>query len=116
MASRKGKGCNQMPNNKFSMPNARNNISSSIPRSMMNVGKYRNSTCNTVCINNSMFIGYKNSINNIYLAKIPIATKINDTFKLGSVRGTKKIIKYMCVDRQYGTRCGKGGLGPENKF
>jgi|TARA_Y100000992_G_C21251195_1_gene485950 hypothetical protein len=112
MYIRKSRGCNKIPKN---MIYNKKNIST-LPRDMMNVGRYKNAKCNSICMNNSMFIGYKNNVNNVHLANVSTATRISNLFKGATLQRSKKIIKPICIDKQFGTLCGKIGNGIKNKF
>ena len=88
------------------------------PRSsMMNVGRWRSkSLCSTICINSIMTPWFKNSINNVHLAQVPYSERLSNLIKANQARGTKQISEKICIDKQFGRKCGTGGSPLVNTF
>ena len=114
----KGARCGVIPLNEFSRTSVLSRSSNVIPRtSMMNVGRFRNKDfCKNGCLDNAMPTWFKNSTNNIPLARVSTATRIRNVLVAGLLQGPQLKRVPVCVDRQYGRRCGTGGVGPANKF
>ena len=114
----RGARCVGIPLNDFSRTSYLSKSSNVIPRtSMMNVGRMRaKNFCTSGCLDNTMPTWFKNSTNNIPLARVSTATRINNAIIAGMAQGTRLRRIPICIDRQYGRRCGTGGTGPANKF
>jgi len=107
-----------LPLNDFTRLSYTQRTSNMIPRStMMNVGRFRSKDmCSTSCINNSVSTWFKNSVNNQYLVSIPYGQRLGNLMRGSQKRGTKTIITPICINKQYGRVCGKGGFTLINTF
>ena len=86
---------------------------------IMNTPRFRSrGSCATgsLCLDTTLTPSFKNSTKNMYLAPIPYAQRIGNTFRSSLVRGTKKIIRRNCVNPQFGRIVGTGGPTLVNKF
>jgi len=114
----RGARCVNIPDNEFSRVSYNMSSRNIVPRgSMMNTGRFRSrGFCNRGCIDNTMPTWFKNSVNNIYLARVSTASRITNALTANAIRGMQGKVEHVCVNRQYGRRCGSGGTGPANKF
>jgi len=86
---------------------------------IMNTPRFRSrGSCTTgsLCLDTTLTPGFKNSTKNMYLAPIPYAQRLGNTFRSSQIRGTKKIVRKNCVDPQFGRLVGTGGTRLVNKF
>ena len=85
---------------------------------MMNVGRFRKKgICSSnICINNIMTPWFKNSVKNNYLNNTSYSSRLTNTIIGGQKLGTKTIIQNICINKQFGRPCGKGGMKPMNNF
>lgn len=86
---------------------------------IMNTPRFRSrGSCTTgsLCLDTTLTPSFKNSTKNMYLAPIPYAQRLGNTFRSSLVRGTKKIVRRNCVDPQFGRLVGTGGPTLVNKF
>ena len=86
---------------------------------IMNVGRFRKKgLCNesNVCINNIMPPWFKNSVKNQYLNNISYPSRLTNTIVGSQKLGTKTIVQNICINKQFGRPCGKGGMKPTNSF
>ena len=88
----------------------------SLPRDMMNVGRFRKGNNKKICYNSTMTPWFKNSTKNQYLADVPYAVRVGDRIRNGIRQGTTKIRFTKCIDLQFGRVCGTGGRFISNKF
>ena len=97
----------------YTTPNA--NVISRI--SVLNTGRFRTrSICSITCIDTSLTPWFKNSVQNQYLATIPYPQRLKNIIVAGQAQGTSTKIVKVCVDRQYGRKCGTGGMAPTNNL
>jgi len=94
--------------------------SSNVKPKNMNTPRFRSTnvgcSSRSVCLNNTLTPGFKNSTKNPYLAPIPYGQRLGNTFRSAQIRGSKKIIRRNYVDPQFGRLVGTGGAGIKNKF
>ena len=86
---------------------------------IMNTPRFRSrGSCTTgsLCLDTTLTPSFKNSTKNMYLAPIPYAQRLGNTFRSSQIRGTKKIVRKNCVDPQFGRLVGTGGTRIVNKF
>lgn len=86
---------------------------------IMNTPRFRSrGSCTTgsLCLDTTLTPSFKNSTKNMYLAPIPYAQRLGNTFRSSLARGTKKIIRKNCVNPQFGRLVGTGGPRLVNKF
>ena len=80
---------------------------------LINTGRFRNkSLCSNVCINNYNK-KFNNTVNQTNLQSYP--SRITNTFKSNMLK-SKINFKNICINRQFGRQCGKGGMKLTNKF
>tara|TARA_Y100000992_G_scaffold297935_1_gene262283 strand:- start:878 stop:1225 length:348 start_codon:yes stop_codon:yes gene_type:complete len=85
--------------------------------SALNVPRFRNkSICSITCLDTGLSTWFKNSVNNQYLAPIPYAVRLKNLIHANQIQGTSFKIKNICVDKQYGRKCGTGGMALTNKL
>lgn len=94
--------------------------SSNVKPRNMNTPRFRSTnigcSSRSVCLNNTLTPGFKNSTKNLYLAPIPYGQRLWNTFRSAQIRGSKKIVRRNYVDPQFGRLVGTGGAGIKNKF
>mgnify|MGYP006082198943 CR=1 FL=1 len=94
--------------------------SSNVKPKGMNTPRFRSTnvgcSSRSVCLNNTLTPGFKNSTKNPYLAPIPYGQRLGNTFRSAQIRGSKKIVRRNYVDPQFGRLVGTGGAGIKNKF
>ena len=94
--------------------------SSNVKPKNMNTPRFRSTnvgcSSRSVCLNNTLTPGFKNSTKNPYLAPIPYGQRLGNTFRSAQIRGSKKIIRRNYVDPQFGRLVGTGGAGIKNNF
>ena len=86
---------------------------------IMNTPRFRSrGSCTTgsLCLDTTLTPGFKNSTKNMYLAPIPYAQRLGNTFRSSLIRGSKKIVRRNCVNPQFGRLVGTGGSRIVNKF
>ena len=85
--------------------------------SMMNVGRWRSKNiCSKFCVKSGMTPWFKNSVNNTHLAYISYSERLSNLIKANQARGTKKKMEKLCIDKQFGRKCGTGGNPLVNTF
>ena len=85
--------------------------------SVLNTGRFRTkSICNITCLDTGLTPWFKNSVQNQYLASIPYPQRLKNIIVAGQAQGTSTKIVKVCVDRQYGRKCGTGGMAPTNNL
>lgn len=94
--------------------------SSNVKPKNMNTPRFRSTnvgcSSRSVCLNNTLTPGFKNSTKNPYLAPIPYGQRLGNTFRSAQIRGSKKIVRRNYVNPQFGRLVGTGGVGIKNKF
>ena len=86
---------------------------------IMNTPRFRkrgSCTTGSLCLDTTLTPSFKNSTKNMYLAPIPYAQRLGNTFRSSLIRGSKKIVRRNCVDPQFGRLVGTGGSRIVNKF
>ena len=86
---------------------------------IMNTPRFRSrGSCTTgsLCLDTTLTPSFKNSTKNMYLAPIPYAQRLGNTFRSSLIRGSKKMVRRNCVDPQFGRLVGTGGSRIVNKF